>query len=47
MATKEKEAEKQAEQQATTQTQAQATQMIGTFKKAMSACLEGKGYTAK
>jgi Glycine zipper len=44
---KKKEAEKQAEQQASTQAQAQATQMIDTFKKAMSACLEGKGYTAK
>lgn len=44
---KKKEAEQQAEQQATTQTQAQAAQMTDAFKKAMSACLEGKGYTAK
>jgi hypothetical protein len=40
-------AEKQAEQQAVQQTNAQAAGKIDTFKKGMSACLEGKGYTVK
>jgi hypothetical protein len=44
---KKKAAEKQAQQQATSQSQAQATQMTDPFKKAMSACLEGKGYSLK
>jgi len=42
-----KEAKKQAEQQAVQQGNAQAGQKIDTFKKGMSACLEGKGYTVK
>jgi Glycine zipper len=42
-----KQAEQQAEQQAGQQAQAEAAQMSATFTKAMAACLEGKGYTAK
>lgn len=42
-----KQAEQQAEQQAGQQAQTQVSEMTGTFTKAMSACLEGKGYTAK
>jgi hypothetical protein len=42
-----KEAGKQAEQQAVQQDQAQAAGAIDSFKKAFSACLEGKGYTIK
>jgi hypothetical protein len=37
----------QAEQQGAQQAQAQAAQQIDTFKKAMGACLEGKGYTIR
>jgi hypothetical protein len=37
----------QAEQQGAAQAQAQAAQQIDTFKKAMAACLEGKGYTIR
>lgn len=43
---KKKAHEEQAEQQATTQAKGQANQQIETFRKAMAACLEGKGYTA-
>jgi Glycine zipper len=42
-----KQAKKQAEQQAVEQTNAWAAQQIDTFKKAFSACIEGKGYTVK
>jgi hypothetical protein len=42
-----KQAKKQAEQQAVEQTNAWAAQQIDTFKKAYSACVEGKGYTVK
>jgi hypothetical protein len=42
-----KQAKKQAEQQAAQQTNAWAAQQIDTFKKAFSACVEGKGYTVK
>jgi hypothetical protein len=42
-----KQAKKQAEQQAVQQGNAQAAQQVETFKKGMSACLEGKGYTVK
>jgi hypothetical protein len=42
-----KQAGKQAEQQAVQQTNAEAAGKIDTFKKGMSACLEGKGYTVK
>jgi hypothetical protein len=42
-----KEAKKQAEQQAEQQTHAQAAQTMDSFKKAYSACIEGKGYTIK
>lgn len=42
-----KEAKKQSEQQAAQQAQAQAAGTIDSFKKAFSACLEGKGYTIK
>ena len=37
----------QAEQQGAAQANAQAAQLIDTFKKAMVACLEGKSYTVK
>jgi hypothetical protein len=40
-------AKKQAEQQAAEQNQAWAAGQIDTFKKAYSACVEGKGYTVK
>jgi hypothetical protein len=40
-----KQAKKQAEQQAAEQSQAWAAGQIDTFKKAFSACVEGKGYT--
>jgi hypothetical protein len=40
-------AEKQAAQQAKQQTEAQSAQQVETFKKAMGACLEGRGYTVK
>ena len=39
--------EKQAGQQAKQQTEAASAQQTETFKKAMSACLEGRGYTVK
>jgi hypothetical protein len=42
-----KAAKKQAEQQAAEQNQAWAAGQIDTFKKAYSACVEGKGYTVK
>ena len=42
-----KQAKKQAEQQAAQQSQAWAAGQIDTFKKGMTACLEGKGYTVK
>jgi outer membrane protein with glycine zipper len=42
-----KQAKKQAEQQAVQQANAQASGQIDTFKKAYSACIEGKGYTIK
>jgi hypothetical protein len=42
-----KQAKKQAEQQAVQETNAWAAQQIETFKKAFSACIEGKGYTVK
>ncbi len=42
-----KAAEKQAGQQAKQQTEAASAQKTETFKKAMSACLEGRGYTVK
>lgn len=42
-----KNAEKQAGQQAKQQTEAASAQQTETFKKAMSACLEGRGYTVK
>jgi hypothetical protein len=42
-----REAEKQAEQQARAQAQAQGSQQAGTFRKAMVACLEGRGYTVQ
>jgi hypothetical protein len=40
-------AEKEAGQQAKQQTEAQSAQQVETFKKAMGACLEGRGYTVK
>ena len=42
-----KQAKKQAEQQAAEQSHAWAAGQIDTFKKGMTACLEGKGYTVK
>ena len=42
-----KQAKKQAEQQAAEQSKAWAAGQIDTFKKGMTACLEGKGYTVK
>jgi hypothetical protein len=42
-----KQAKKQAEQQASQQANAWAAGQIDTFKKGMTACLEGKGYTVK
>jgi hypothetical protein len=42
-----KEAEQQAEQRARAQAQAQAGQQAGIFKKAMVACLQGKGYSVQ
>jgi len=42
-----KAAEKQAGQEAKKQTEAQSAQQVETFKKAMGACLEGRGYTIK
>ena len=42
-----REAEKQAEQQARAQAQAQGSQQASTFRKAMVACLEGRGYTVQ
>jgi hypothetical protein len=42
-----KQAKKQAEQQAVEQANAQAAGTTETFKKAFSACIEGKGYTIK
>ena len=42
-----KQAKKQAEAQAVEQTNAWAAGQIDTFKKGMTACLEGKGYTVK
>ncbi len=42
-----KQAKKQAEQQAAQQANAWAAGQIDTFKKGMTACLEGKGYTVK
>jgi len=43
---KKKAAEQQSEQQATMQAQGQANQQVESFRKAMAACLEGRGYTA-
>ena len=40
-----KQAVAQAEQQGAAQANAQAAQLIDTFKKAMTVCLQGKGYT--
>jgi hypothetical protein len=42
-----RQAQKQGEQQAVAQAESQAAGKIDTFKKGMSACLEGKGYTVK
>jgi len=42
-----KQAEKQGAQQGVEQANAQAAQQTDTFKKGMSSCLEGKGYTVK
>jgi hypothetical protein len=42
-----KQAKAQAEQQAVEQANAQAAGTKDTFKKAYSACIEGKGYTVK
>jgi len=42
-----KQAKKQAETQAASQANAWAAGQIDTFKKGMTACLEGKGYTVK
>jgi len=42
-----KSAEKHAGQEAAKQTEAQSAQQVATFKKAMGACLEGRGYTVK
>jgi hypothetical protein len=42
-----KQAQKQGEQQGVTQANAEAAGKIDAFKKGMSACLEGKGYTVK
>jgi Glycine zipper len=42
-----KQAKKQGEQQAVNQANAEAAGKIDAFKKGMSACLEGKGYSVK
>ena len=42
-----KQAEQQAEQQGRAQAQAQSGQQASTFKKAMVACLQGRGYTVQ
>jgi hypothetical protein len=42
-----REAEQQAEQQARAQAQAQGNQQASTFRKAMVACLQGRGYTVQ
>jgi len=42
-----KKAKKQAEQQAQQQQQAASAQVQDTFKKAMSTCLDGRGYSVK
>ena len=42
-----KQAEAQAGKQGAAAANAQAEELMSTFKKAMSACLEGKGYTVK
>lgn len=42
-----KEAEAKAEQQAKAQAQSQGNQQVATFKKAMVACLTGKGYSVQ
>jgi hypothetical protein len=42
-----KQASRQAGEQAKQQTEAASAQKTETFKKAMSACLEGRGYTVK
>lgn len=42
-----RQAEQQAEQQSRAQAQAQAGQQAGVLKKAMVACLEGRGYTVQ
>lgn len=42
-----KQAEQQAEQQSRAQAQAQAGQQANTFKKAMVACLQGRGYSVQ
>jgi hypothetical protein len=42
-----KKAQQQAEQQAQTSAQQQQAQQIDTFKRAMSACLDAKGYSVK
>lgn len=42
-----REAERQAEQQARAQAQAQGSQQASTVRKAMVACLEGRGYTVQ
>jgi hypothetical protein len=42
-----REAEQQAAQSARTQAQAQGSQQAGNFRKAMVACLQGRGYTVQ
>ena len=42
-----KKAQQQAEQQAQTSAQQQQAQQVDTFKRAMSACLDAKGYSVK
>ena len=42
-----REAEQQAEQQARAQAEARANQESGTLRKAMTACLQGRGYTVQ
>ena len=42
-----KQVEGQAAQQGAAQANAQAAELMNTFKKGMAACLEGKGYTVK
>jgi hypothetical protein len=42
-----REAEQQAQQSARAQAQAQGNQQAATFRKAMVACLQGRGYTVQ